>query len=393
MAEDSQDDSQKTEEPTTRRLEQAREKGQVAKSQEVTHWFMILAAALLIGVFGKTFVGGVAGSLYKFIARPHSIRVDGSEELRELMSETFSQLGIAVLMPVSVILLAAFVAGFIQNGFIFSTETITPKLSKLSPLKGLKRLFSTRSVVEFVKGVLKICIVAAVIVLLLWPEREVIFLVTSMDATQFMGALQALAIRVLVGVLAIMTVISAVDFLYQKQQHMKELRMSKQDLKDEFKQSEGDPMIKARLRQIRTERARLRMMSAVPEADVVVTNPTHYAVALKYDHEAMDAPVLVAKGADQIALRIREVAEEHDIPVVENPPIARALRQRGPGPGDSRRSLQGCGRDHRLCDAAQGQDAGPERCPAFLSAPGEAPERPWRRAGVGWLEAQRPTMV
>jgi len=325
MAEDSQDDSQKTEEATQRRIEQAREKGQVAKSQEVNHWFMILAGALMIGVFGKAFAGGIADSLYKFIARPHSIRVDGSAELRELMFETFGQLGLAFLMPVSVILLAAFIAGFIQNGFIFSTETITPKLSKLSLAKGLKRLFSTRSVVEFVKGILKIAIVAAVIVLLLWPEREVIFLVTSMDAAQFMGALQGLAIRVLVGVLAIMTVIAAIDFLYQKQQHTKELRMSKQDLKDEFKQSEGDPMIKARLRQIRTERARRRMMSAVPEADVVVTNPTHYAVALKYRHEAMDAPILVAKGADQVAFRIREVAKEHGIPVVENPPIARAL--------------------------------------------------------------------
>jgi len=179
--------------------------------------------------------------------------------------------------------------------------------------------------VEFVKGILKIAIVAAVIVLLLWPEREVIFLVTSMDAAQFMGALQGLAIRVLVGVLAIMTVIAAIDFLYQKQQHTKELRMSKQDLKDEFKQSEGDPMIKARLRQIRTERARRRMMSAVPEADVVVTNPTHYAVALKYRHEAMDAPILVAKGADQVAFRIREVAKDHDISVVDESPSASAL--------------------------------------------------------------------
>jgi flagellar biosynthetic protein FlhB len=325
MAEDTQDDSQKTEDPTQRRLEQAREKGQVAKSQEVTHWFMILAAAMLIGVFGKTFAGGMTDSLYKFIARPHSIRVDGSGALRELMFETFGQLGLAFLMPVSVILLAAFIAGIIQNGFVFSTETITPKLSKLSLAKGLKRLFSTRSVVEFVKGILKITIVASVIVLLLWPEREIVFIVTSMDPIQFLGALQTLAVRVLVGVLAIMTVIAGIDFLYQKQQHMKELRMSKQDLKDEFKQSEGDPMIKARLRQIRTERARRRMMSAVPDADVVVTNPTHYAVALKYDHEAMDAPVLVAKGADQVALRIREVAKEHDIPVVENPPIARAL--------------------------------------------------------------------
>jgi flagellar biosynthetic protein FlhB len=325
MAEDSQDDTQKTEEPTPRRIEQAREKGQVAKSQEVNHWFMILAAAMMIGVFGATFAGGVVDSLYKFIARPHSIQVDGSGELQELMSETFSQLGMAVLMPVAVVMLAAFIAGIIQNGFVFSTETIMPKLSKLSLGKGLKRLFSTRSVVEFVKGILKICIVASVIALLLWPEREIIFVVTSMDVVQFMGTLQALAVRVLVGVLAIMTVIAAIDFLYQKQQHTKELRMSKQELKDEFKQSEGDPMIKARLRQIRTERARRRMMAAVPEADVVVTNPTHYAVALKYDHEAMDAPVLVAKGADQVAFRIREVAEEHGIPVVENPPIARAL--------------------------------------------------------------------
>jgi flagellar biosynthetic protein FlhB len=325
MADDGQDNSQKTEEPTSRRLEQAREKGQVAKSQEVTHWFMILAAALLIGVFGEAFAGGVSTSLYKFIARAHSIRVDGGAELRQLMFETFGQLGLAVLMPVAVVVLAAFVAGFIQNGFMFSTEPIKPKLSKLSLAKGLKRLFSTRSVVEFVKGILKISIVTAVIGLLLWPEREIIFVVTSMDAVQFMDVLQALAIRVLIGVLAIMTVIAAVDYLYQKQQHMKELRMSKQELKEEFKQSEGDPMIKARLRQIRTERARRRMMSAVPEADVVVTNPTHFSVALKYDHGAMDAPVLVAKGADQIAFRIREVAKEHDIPVVENPPVARAL--------------------------------------------------------------------
>lgn len=325
MAEDNQDDSQKTEEPTQRRLEQAREKGQVAKSQEVTHWFMILAAALLIGVFGKTFTEGVATSLYKLIEQAHSIRVDGSGALRSILMETFTQLGLAILLPVAVVLLAAFTAGFIQNGLVFSTESITPKLSKLSLVKGLKRLFSNRSLVEFVKGILKITIVAAVIMLLLWPEREVIFAVTSMDAAQFMGVLQALAVRVLIGVLSIMTLIAAVDFLYQKQQHTKELRMSKQDLKDEFKQSEGDPMVKARLRQIRTERARRRMMAAVPDADVVVTNPTHYAVALKYDHDTMDTPVLLAKGIDAIAFRIREVAEEHDIPVVENPPVARAL--------------------------------------------------------------------
>ena len=324
MAENNQDDSQKTEEPTQRRLDQAREKGQVAKSQEVTHWFMILAAALFIGVFGESFATGIADSLYRFVERPHSIRLDGGQ-LRDVLFETMGQLGLAVLAPVIVVLLAAFTAGIIQNGVMFSTETITPKLEKLSLIKGLKRLFSSRSLVEFAKGVSKITIVGAVVVLLLWPEREIMFNVTSLGVAQFMGVLQSLAVRVLVGVLAVMTVIAVLDFLYQKQKHVKELRMSKQELKEEYKQTEGDPMIKARLRQIRTERARRRMMAAVPDADVVITNPTHYAVALKYEHEKMEAPVLVAKGIDSIAFRMREVAEEHGVPVVENPPLCRAL--------------------------------------------------------------------
>ena len=324
MAENDQDDSQKTEEPTQRRLDKAREKGQVAKSQEVTHWFMILAAALFIGVFGESFAMGIASSLYRFVEQPHNIRLDG-EQLRDVLIETMGQLGLAVLAPVIVMVLAAFIAGFIQNGLVFSTETITPKLEKLSLLKGLKRLFSSRSLVEFAKGVSKIAIVGAVVVLLLWPEREIMFNVTSLGVVQFMGVLRSLALRVLVGVLAVMTVIAILDFLYQRQKHQKELRMSKQDIKEEYKQTEGDPMIKARLRQIRTERARRRMMAAVPDADVVITNPTHYAVALKYEHERMEAPVLVAKGIDSIALRMREVAQEHDVPIVENPPLCRAL--------------------------------------------------------------------
>ncbi len=324
MAENDQDDSQKTEEPTQRRLDQAREKGQVAKSQEVTHWFMILAAALFIGVFGESFAKGIASTLYRFVEQPHSIRIDGGQ-LRDVLFETMGQLGLVVLAPVIVMLLAAFIAGIIQNGLMFSAETITPKLEKLSLLKGLKRLFSSRSLVEFAKGVSKITIVGAVVVLLLWPEREIMFNVTSLGVVQFMAVLQSLVIRVLVGVLAVMTVIAVLDFLYQKQKHTKELRMSKQELKEEYKQTEGDPMIKARLRQIRTERARRRMMAAVPDADVVITNPTHYSVALKYEQEKMEAPVLVAKGIDTIAFRMREVAEEHGVPVVENPPLCRAL--------------------------------------------------------------------
>ncbi len=263
MAQDTQDDSQKTEEPTQRRLEEARKKGQVAKSQEVTHWFMILAAALLIGVFGASFTKGIASSLYRFVEQPHSIRLDGGL-LREVLFETMGELGLAVLAPVVVIVLAALISGFIQNGVVFSVESLKPKLEKLSLAKGLKRLFSSRSIFEFAKGVAKIMIVGAVVVLLMWPEREIMFNVISLGAAQFMEVLQGLATRVLVGVLAIMTVIAGLDFLYQKHKFLKEHRMSKQDLKEEYKQSEGDPMIKARLRQIRTERARRRMMAAVP---------------------------------------------------------------------------------------------------------------------------------
>ncbi len=324
MADQHQDDSQKTEEPTHRRLEQAREKGQIARSQEVTHWFMILAATLVIGVFGRSVTDGVVNNVYRFIEEPHNIRLDGGD-FRHVLLETLSQLGLALLLPLGVVVLAALLSGFIQNGLVFSTEPIAPKLEKLSLAKGLKRLFSSRSLVEFLKGLAKISIVTAVVVLLLWPEQEVIPNVTAMTAAQFVGMLQGLAVRILVAVLAVMTVIAVLDFLYQKHQHLKRLRMSKQELKEEFKQTEGDPMIKARLRQIRMERARRRMMAAVPEADVVVTNPTHYAVALKYDPQMTEAPVLTAKGIDSIALRMREVAEQHDVPIVENPPLSRAL--------------------------------------------------------------------
>ncbi len=324
MADDQKDDSQKTEDPTQRRLEQAREKGQVAKSQEVTHWFMILAGALIVGVFGGSLGNGILATLRRFVEQPHAIRLDGGQ-LSAVLSETFGDLGLAVLVPVAVVLLAAVLAGVVQNGLVISFEPIVPKLEKLSPFKGLKRLFSSRSLVEFLKGLAKITIVAAVILILLWPESAGLAQLTTLDPGQFMALIQALATRVLVGVLSVMTAIAVIDVLYQKQQHLKQLRMSKQELKEEYKQTEGDPMIKARLRQIRMERARRRMMAAVPEADVVVTNPTHYAVALKYDSQRTEAPVLTAKGQDDMAQRIREVARTHGVPIVRNPPLSRAL--------------------------------------------------------------------
>ena len=324
MAEDQTDDSQKTEDPSQRRLEQAREKGQVARSQEINHWFMILAMTIILGVFGRSVVVGISDSLYRFIERPHAIHLDMGQ-LRATLADLGWQLGLAVLVPVVIMVLLALLAGFSQNGLLISFESVKPKLEKLSPMKGLKRLFSTRSLVDFLKGVAKISIVAAVVVVLLWPEWRILPNLASFEAEQVLNLLLVLSMRVLIGVLSVMTVIAALDFLYQRQQHTKQLRMSRQELKDEYKQTEGDPMIKGRLRQIRMERARKRMMAAVPEADVIVTNPTHFAVALKYDPERMQAPILVAKGADSMALRIREIAKEHNVPIVQNPPLSRAL--------------------------------------------------------------------
>ena len=324
MAEEQQDASQKTEEPTQKRQQDARDKGQVAKSQEVSHWFMILAFAILVAFFLPASARRVGDVLLPFIQMPHAMRLDPGA-LARLLADTVGALGLALLLPLLFLLVAAFLSGFVQTGLIISAEQIKPKWEKLSLIKGFKRQFSLRALVEFSKGLFKLTIVGLVIGLVLWPEHESIPAIATLEMTQFLELVRALGLRILIAVVAVMTVIAGLDFLFQKSQHLKQLRMSKQELKDEYKQTEGDPMVKARLRQIRTERARQRMMAAVPEADVVVTNPTHYAVALKYDMGSMAAPKVTAKGVDNIALKIREVAEEHKVPLVENPPLARAL--------------------------------------------------------------------
>ncbi len=324
MAEEREDESQKTEEPTQKRLNEAREKGQVSKSQEVGHWFMLLAAALMIGWFGAGTVSGLGEAMYRFVARPHAIPVDAGA-LPGLMADTMLDLGWALLAPMLLAVAAALSAALLQIGVIFSAEPIKPKLEKISPVSGLKRMFSSRSLVEIAKSLIKLTLVGGAIALLLWPEQDKIPLTVTLEPEQLLEQIQMLALKVVIVVLALMTVIAGLDFFYQKMQHLKQLRMSKQELKDEFKQSEGDPMIKGHLRQIRMERARRRMMAAVPEADVVIANPTHFAVALNYEMGAIGAPKVTAKGADQVALRIRAMAEEHAVPIVENPPLARAL--------------------------------------------------------------------
>lgn len=318
------DKSQKTEEPTPKKLREAREKGQVATSREINHWFMLLASAIIFAGLAPPMAGAVVRALTVFIESPDAIAVD-SGGLRLALENVFAEVGLALLPITLMLVVAALASGLIQNGFILSAENIKPKLEKISLIKGFGRLFSIKAAVEFGKGVLKIAIVGTVATLVLLPEFDNIGRLPTIPITAFLEELQSLAVELVIAVLAVMTVIAALDLLFQRLQHVKDMRMSRHEIKEEMKQTDGDPHVKARMRQIRHERARRRMMAAVPDADVVITNPTHFAVALAYQPDGMKAPKLVAKGADLMAQRIRDLAKEHNVPIVENAPLARAL--------------------------------------------------------------------
>jgi flagellar biosynthetic protein FlhB len=285
---------------------------------------MILAGAVSFMALAPGMSSRVVRAISRFVTEPDLI-VTGRAGIGAALKGMLGEVLLAVLPIIMLLVIAAILAGVVQSGLVFSAERIKPELSKISIAKGAKRLFSLKSVAEFVKSILKLIVVGGVVTMLFVPIFDDLTRITTMPIIATMTLLQSLAVRLFIGVLAVLTVIAIIDFLYQRFEHMKSMRMSRQEIRDELKQTEGDPQVRARLRQIRTERARRRMMAAVPEADVVITNPTHFAVALKYDPQEMSAPRLVAKGVDAVAERIRETAREHDVPLVENPPLARAL--------------------------------------------------------------------
>ena len=321
---DQTDDAQKTEEPTPKKISDARKRGNVARSMEINTWLMLFAGTLIIAMVAPGLMQDIRGIALIFIERPHEYGLEIGN-LAGLLTRTISAVGLALLVPAGFLFAVALATGVIQNGLVFSPKAIEPKLEKFSPLTGLKRYASWRQWIEFFKGLFKILLVGAIAILLLSPEFKRIDTLPTVDLMDLLGLLQVLVLKLLVYVLAVLSAVAFIDVMFQRASHRKQLRMTKQEVKDEFKQAEGDPHVKGRLRQIRMDRARQRMMQAVPEADVVVTNPTHFAVALKYDQQDMEAPVLVAKGQDLIAQKIREIAEENDIPIIENKPLAQAL--------------------------------------------------------------------
>jgi flagellar biosynthetic protein FlhB len=323
MSDEAPEQDAKTEDPSQKKLEDAHKKGDVAKSQEVVTWFMLLGSAAIFSMMAPATAANLSESLKLILMNADQFELGGAG-----FSAFFNGLALAllgtVLIPLVVLSSCAILANLIQHRPLLSTEPLIPKFSKISPLAGAKRLFSTESLVNFGKGLLKIGVVGTVVVMVVWPERDRLDTMMTADPLMILADFQEIGIKIFTAVLAIVTVIAFADYLYVRQKWWKKLMMTVQETRDEYKQMEGDPHIKGKLRQLRQERSRKRMMAAVPDATVVITNPTHFAVALKYD-KAMKAPKCVAKGADAVAFRIRELAKEHDVPIVENPPLARAL--------------------------------------------------------------------
>lgn len=321
MADD--DKESKTQDPTQKRLDDALEKGDVAKSQEVNTWFVISASTLLLASFSGSISSGIEVPMRNLLMNMHQIRVDGPG-LLSLLSQIEVMLIGVLGVPLLLLLIAGVGSNLIQHRLVFSTQPLTPKFSKISPAAGFARLFGKQAGANFLKGIFKVVLVGVVMTLVLWPERHRLDAMVRFDPMSILHITKTISVQLMGTVVAALALVAALDYLFQYRQWFERQKMTLEEIKEEYKQSEGDPHIKGRIRQIRHARMKKRMMAAVPAASVIITNPTHYAVALKYDR-GMPAPICVAKGVDVLALKIREIATAHDIPIVENVPLARAL--------------------------------------------------------------------
>jgi flagellar biosynthetic protein FlhB len=315
---------EKTEKPTAKKKQESRRKGQVAKSTEVP------TALIMLGVFILLyFIGGWMTNIFLSLLQ-HSFSEYANWDLTiNNVSTVFQQVTVQAATAVFPIMIIALIAGvfgnYLQVGFLVATEPVMIKLEKLNPIQGAKRIFSSRALVELVKSILKISIVGGVAFSLLWYKKNDILLLSQKSIGIALTTIGTLTVQIGMAVAVILLFLSILDYLYQKYDFEKNIRMSKQDIKDEYKKTEGDPLIKSKIKERQRQMAMRRMMQDVPKADVIITNPTHFAIAIKYDAETMEAPTVVAKGVDFVALKIREIAKEYNIMTMENKPLARAL--------------------------------------------------------------------
>jgi len=318
------DDDDKTEEPTSRRLEQAREKGDIVYSAEVGAALSLIAATAIVAFMSGPIADGVAHGFIGFLAMPDQFSSDPAS-----LTAIMASVGIKLLAILGLACLALAAAGiasrYVQDQPTFTGERLTPKLSKLNPIEGFKRVFGKQAVSAFLKSLAKLMLVGAVLGWALWPKDAELENISLLDPAALLPFIKDKVVAMLMAVASAAAVLAAVDYVFTRQSYMKRLRMSRREIKEEMRQSDGDPMVKAKLRAIRMERSRKRMLQNVPKASVVITNPTHYAVALRYEQGETAAPICLAMGVDAVAQRIRETADEHNIPIVEDPPLARAL--------------------------------------------------------------------
>jgi flagellar biosynthetic protein FlhB len=322
MAESEGQDTEKSEDPTAKRLEDAIKRGDVAKSQEVNTWFLLLGATLAFFMFGGPSTNKLAIAFRDVLGNLH-LATDPSLVMRAIV-RLFMQVLTAVGPIMAVLVLAAIAGNVVQHRLLWTTEPLAMKLNRISPIAGFGRIFGKHAMVQFVKGLIKLAIVGVVIYVVGSSEVERMGLLIDGELALSVSVTFILALKIMAAVTAIMALVAIADYLWQRHSWFERQRMSVREVREEYKEQEGDPTIKAKLRQIRQSRSRKRMMQEVPDATVVIMNPTHFAVALKYE-PGMGAPICVAKGQDNIALKIREVAYRHAIPVIQNPPLARAL--------------------------------------------------------------------
>lgn len=323
MAEN-EDGQEKTEEPTQKRLDDAREKGDIPRSKELATMALLLASIAAAMVFGRMLVEQMAGMVrFNYMLEREAV-FDVSQMLSHLSTSVYGAFkGISGFL--AMVLAAALISPIALGGWNFSTKALAPKFNRMNPLSGIKRMFSMKALVELIKALAKFGLVGAFGVVSLWIIHNDLLQLGMSDVLVAMGDAVELLMWVFLVMCIALVIIALIDAPYQLYEYNKKLKMTLQEIKDEMKNTEGKPEVKGRIRQLQREMAQRGMMGNVPEADVVITNPTHYSVALKYDSENRDAPLVVAKGADFIALKIREIANEHDVPLLQAPALARAL--------------------------------------------------------------------
>ncbi len=318
------DSGSKTEEATPRKLEEARRRGEVPKSSDLTQWASLTGAVGVVILAGGTMSTHLALQLQPFIEHPQSYDLSNGGGAMVMRTALMAAAPIIFAVMGGAAVAGAF-GNLVQHGFLLTPDRLAPDFSRISPMKGFQRLYGIDGMVGFLRSGLKIGLVGAVAWMAIRPHTTEFQTLVGMDPMAILPHAADMLRTLFFAVLALLGVISMIDWIWQRQRFLQRMRMSKEELKEDFRQAEGDPHIKAKIKQIRNERSRRRMMQNVPKATVVVMNPTHYAVALRYEAGETPAPLCVAKGMDSLALKIREVAEEHGVPVIEDAPLARAL--------------------------------------------------------------------